>query len=113
MRAWNDIEKARHNHLIEEYDKSKENYEQAAELHQSVEQWRYLSNNYFAWASVEEAESLSRSKQNEKAKQAFRKALEFFDKSDKIYRNSHSDLLCAPLVFFFASIFAWERESTK
>ena len=83
MRAWSQIEQARHAHQTEDYIKAQACYEKAANLQRPVEPWRYLSPNYFAWASMEEAESLSRNEQTQKAKQTFQNALEQFSKAEK------------------------------
>jgi KaiC/GvpD/RAD55 family RecA-like ATPase len=78
MQAWSQIEQARFNHLIEEYEKAKQQYEKAAELHESTEHWSYLAPNYFAWANMEEAESLSRNEKIQQAKHTFQEALQHF-----------------------------------
>jgi KaiC/GvpD/RAD55 family RecA-like ATPase len=78
MKAWSQIEQARYSHSIEEYNKAKEHYKKSAELHESTEHWSYLAPNYFAWASMEEAESLSRKEKTQQAKQRFREALQKF-----------------------------------
>ena len=82
MQAWSQIEQARYAHSIDEYDKAKEHYKKSAELHESTEPWSYLTSNYFAWASVEEAESLSRQENSQKAKITFQKALDQFGKAE-------------------------------
>jgi KaiC/GvpD/RAD55 family RecA-like ATPase len=92
MSAWNQIEKARYNHSIEEYDKAKEHYEKAAKLHESSEPWTYLAPNYFAWASVEEAESLSRKEKTQQAKEAFQKALEQFSRSEESIKQKIGEI---------------------
>ncbi len=79
------IEQARHAHSIEEYEKAKQNYEKAAKLHESTGPWSYLAPNYFAWASVEEAEGLSRKENTQQAKEAFQKALEQFRIAEEIH----------------------------
>ncbi|MGD9130659.1 MAG: ATPase domain-containing protein [Candidatus Bathyarchaeota archaeon] len=81
MRAWSQIEQARYAHSIEDYDKAKEHYKKAAELHESSESWSYMTANFFAWANVEEAEGLSRSESTQQAKQTFQKANEQFGKA--------------------------------
>jgi len=78
MNAWNQIEKARHYHSIEDFIKAKEHYEKAALYHQSSEPWNYLASYYFAWANVEEAEGFSRRENTQKAKTTFQEALKQF-----------------------------------
>ncbi len=82
MRAWSRIEQAKHAHSIEDYDKARQNYEEAAKLHESTDSWNYLSSNYFAWANLEEAESLSRKENAQLAKEAFQKALDYFNQAE-------------------------------
>ena len=83
MQAWSQIEQAKYAHSIENYDEAEHDYENAAKLHQSTDSWRYLAPNYFAWASMEEAESLSRKENTQQAKDAFKKALEQFTTAEK------------------------------
>ena len=82
MRAWSQIEQARHNHSIEEYKEARHHYEKASKLHQSTEPWSYLAPKYFALASMEEAEGLSRKEKTQQAKEAFQKALDQFTKTE-------------------------------
>lgn len=83
MRAWAEIEKAKHNHQKQDYGNSREHYEKAATLHKSLKQWDYLAPNYFAWAQIENAENLSRQEQSEDAIQAFKKAIQLFSETQK------------------------------
>ena len=83
MQAWSQIEQARYNHSIEEYNKAKQHYEKASKLHELAKPWSYLASNYLAWTNVEEAEYLSRKENTRQAKQAFQKAIEQFDKAEK------------------------------
>jgi len=83
MQAWTEIEKARHYHTRQEYGSAKEHFEKAANLHESLKQWKYLAPNYAAWAQVEHAEELSRKEQNEEAVRAFEQAVNLFDETKK------------------------------
>jgi len=83
MRSWSQIEQARQNHSVESYEEARQNYEQAAKLHESTNSWNYLAPNYYAWASMEEAEGLSRKEKTQKAKQSFQKALQQFTIAEK------------------------------
>ena len=92
MKAWSQIEQARFNHSIEEYNKAKQNYEKAAMLHKSTDQWSYLVTNYFAWASMEEAEGLSRKENTQQAKEAFQRALEQFTVTEKSIKQKIQEI---------------------
>ena len=83
MRAWSEIEKARHHHERQEYGLAKEHFEKAAELHKSLKRWSYLEPNYSAWAKVEDAEELSRKEQSEEAAKAFDRASNLFSEAKK------------------------------
>jgi len=78
MRSWCEIEKARHHHAEKNFDRAKEHYEKATGLHESTERWSYLSQNYLAWARLEEAEDLSRREKTEEAKDLFQQAVSLF-----------------------------------
>ena len=83
MQAWSQIELARYYHCLEDYEKAAQHYEQAAERHESTSLWSYLTQNYYAWANMEKAESLSRNEQTELAKQTFQKALQQFNRAEE------------------------------
>ncbi|MGD9130559.1 MAG: ATPase domain-containing protein [Candidatus Bathyarchaeota archaeon] len=83
MRAWSQIEQAKYSHSIEEYEEARQHYEKAAKLHELTEKWSYLASNYLAWASMEEAEGLSRGENTQQAELAFQKALEHFTIAEK------------------------------
>jgi hypothetical protein len=87
MQAWGEIEKARHCHTREEYDKAKEHYEKVADLHKSTERWKRLSCNYLAWARLEEAEDLSRREETEEAIDFFHAASDLFLEAKKSARG--------------------------
>jgi len=78
MGAWSEIEKARHYHSEKLYGEAKEHYTKTAELHESTDNWSYLAPNYWAWANLEEAESLSREEQTQEAKGLFENAANMF-----------------------------------
>ena len=78
MKAWSQIEQARYNHSIEDYNKAREYYKNAAILHNLTESWSYVAPNYFALANMEEAENLSRKENPQQAKEIFQKAYEQF-----------------------------------
>ena len=92
MSAWSQIEKGRYCHSIENYENAKEHYEKAAHLHESSEFWSYLSPNYFAWASLEEAENLSRKENTHQAIQKFQKTFELFSAADDSLKQKLEDI---------------------
>ncbi len=84
LKAWSEIEKAKHHHARQEPASSKEHYSKAAELHMSTGKWSFLSTNYSAWAHVESAEDLSQRERGEESIEAFREASRLFTDSKKI-----------------------------
>ena len=78
MKAWSEIEKARDHHAEKQYGLAKEHYEKAAQLHESVERWNHLAQNYLALAKLEEAENLSRQEQTRKARDLFQQTAKLF-----------------------------------
>ncbi len=78
MKAWNEIEKAKHHHAQKRYGRAKEHYDKATNLHKSTERWSYLGPNYLAWSQLEEAEDISRREEPEKAKNVFERAAKMF-----------------------------------
>jgi len=100
MQAWSQIEKARHYHVKQEYSQAKKHYEKAASLHKSAKSWKYLTQNYLAWAQLEDGEDLSRAEQSQQAIQAFGEAAELFRgakrnlrvESDRIKNADEKDL---------------------
>ena len=83
MKAWSQIEQAKYSHFIEDYYKAKKHYENAANLHELAKPWGYLATNYYAWANMEEAESLSRRENTQQARHKFQKAYEKFCNSEE------------------------------
>ena len=92
MEAWYEIEKARHYHGKQEYGSAKEHYEKAATLHKSLKQWSYLAPNYSAWASIENAEDLSRKERSEDAILAFEQAAKLFNETKKSLQTELSNI---------------------
>jgi KaiC/GvpD/RAD55 family RecA-like ATPase len=88
MQSWNEIEKAKYHHAKKQYGQAKEHYEKAANLHKSTERWNYLSQNYLAWARLEEAEDLSRGEKT-------REAIQLFQKAAKLFREANNTLQVA------------------
>ncbi len=87
MRAWAEIEQARHSQFRQDYGLARTHYDKAAELHSMTEKWGYLSVNYLAWAQVECGEDLSRNDDSVGAARSFRLATELFAKSVEMIRH--------------------------
>lgn len=86
MQAWAEIERARQHHVRQEYGLAKESFGKAANLHESLKKWNYLTSNYRAWAQLEDAEESSRREQSQEAIQAFEQANELFNETGKSLR---------------------------
>ena len=93
MQAWSQIEQARYYHSIEDYEAAKKHYEKAAKLHESVSPWSYLTPNYLAWAKMEEAETLSRKEETQKAKQSFQETIEQFDIAKESFKQKLKEIV--------------------
>jgi len=87
MKAWAQIEHAKHSNARQEPAIAKEHYNKAAELHESTAKWRYLSTNYSAWAHLENAEDLSQREACEESIKAFREAARLFKDSEMNMRD--------------------------
>jgi tetratricopeptide (TPR) repeat protein len=88
MKAWSEIERAKHRHRREEYAVAKKHFERAAEMHKSLEHWDFLASNYEAWANVELAEELSRNESSEQASEAFDRAARLFIESESSIKTN-------------------------
>jgi len=81
LEAWAEFEKAKRNHAQQEYQQARDHFERAAELHEGLPKWRFLSSNYRAWALVDSGEAASREDRYEEAEQSFTEASALFRKS--------------------------------
>lgn len=81
MKAWSEIKKAKQHNLQKQYDKVKEHYEKAADLHKSIKRWNYLHKNYLAWAGLAEAEELSHNDKSKDARDLFQEIADIFEES--------------------------------
>lgn len=81
LQAWSLTEKAKHNHIEEEYSQSRAYYEKAANIYKELKLWSYLAPNYSAWAHLEHGEDLSRKEKIKEAKVTFQQAAELFTKA--------------------------------
>jgi len=78
MQAWSEFEKAKLAHQKAQYEESKTHYEDAAKLLKSTKRWSYLAPNFTAWATLEQAEDLSKKDKSEEARQVFQLAAHQF-----------------------------------
>jgi len=81
MQAWSEFEKAKLTHQKEQYEQSKTHYENSANLLKPTKRWRYLASNFAAWATLEQAEDLSKREKSEDARQAFQLAAQQFSEA--------------------------------
>jgi KaiC/GvpD/RAD55 family RecA-like ATPase/tetratricopeptide (TPR) repeat protein len=93
MQAWKNIEQAKYYHTREDYQKARTSYEKAGKLHEKLEDWNYLSPNYFAWANMEEAEELSRTENPQKAIENFQNAISYFNKTENNIKSKNIENL--------------------
>ncbi|MEJ2241945.1 MAG: ATPase domain-containing protein, partial [Candidatus Bathyarchaeota archaeon] len=82
MEAWNEIEQAKYNHSREKYLQARTHYENAGKFHEELDDWNYLSPNYFAWAKIEQAEEQSRTEKPQEAIKNFQDAKGYFQKTE-------------------------------
>ena len=92
MKAWSEIKQAKHYNLEKQYEKVKDHYERAAELHNSTKRWGYLSKNYLAWARLAEAEALSQKGQTVDAKNLFHEIAQMFEDSKKAIESHRKNI---------------------
>jgi len=81
LEAWAEFEEAKRNHAQQEYQQARDHFERAAELHEGLPKWRFLSSNYRAWALVDSGEAASREDRYEEAERSFTEASALFRKS--------------------------------
>jgi len=78
MQAWSEFEKAKLAHEREEYEQSKTHYENASNLLKSSKHWSYLAPNFSAWATLEQAEDLTKREKSDESSRAFQLAAHQF-----------------------------------
>jgi hypothetical protein len=83
MEAWSAFESAKLLHGEKKYLLAKEKYENIAKIYDKSRRWGYLSQNYNAWAKLEEAEDFSRKEKMDDAKSYFEAASSLFESSAK------------------------------
>jgi hypothetical protein len=87
MKAWSEIENAKHAHNNEKYAVAVNHYQQTSNLLKQSKSWNYLSSNFFAWSLLEQAEDLSRRDNCKESIAAFEKAVELLQESERILRT--------------------------
>jgi KaiC/GvpD/RAD55 family RecA-like ATPase len=84
MKAWSEISFAKRAHNAEEYATATQYYEKSSQLLRQSKSWLYLSQNFYAWSLLEQAEDLSRNEKGEESIKAFEKAIKFLKESKRI-----------------------------
>ena len=92
MEAWAEFEKAKQAHLDKNYLGAKDHYQSIASIFESTQRWNYLTHNYQAWASLEEAEAHSMKENPQDAIQSFNKAIELFEASKTSVQTKLNEL---------------------
>jgi KaiC/GvpD/RAD55 family RecA-like ATPase len=87
MLAWSEIEQAKYSHSRENYHQARIHYENAAKLHEKLDNWKYLSSNYLAWSKVEQAEEISRTEKPQEAINNFQHASKYFKETKSNIKN--------------------------
>ena len=87
MLAWSEIEKAKYSHSRENYYQARIHYENAAKLHEKLDNWKYLSSNYLAWSKIEQAEEMSRTEKPQEAINNFQDASKYFKETKSKIKN--------------------------
>ncbi len=90
--AWNMIEKAKAFHRMSNYQKAKENYENACEILKELPSFDYEAYYCSAWAMQEEAEQLSRQEEHEDAFERYEATRKSFDSAIKSLEEPSNSL---------------------
>jgi len=83
MKAWSEIERAKFAHNNEEYATAMEHYERTSNLLKYTKLWGYLTSNFLAWSSLEQAEDLSRKERVTESIKIFQKAADLFKEAQE------------------------------
>jgi hypothetical protein len=86
MEAWKEIEQGKHGHKRQEYGLAQNHFEKAADLHKSSKHWCYLTQNYKAWARMENAEEQSRKGLEEEAREGLQVSSDLFGEANREIR---------------------------
>ncbi|MGD0405585.1 MAG: ATPase domain-containing protein [Candidatus Bathyarchaeia archaeon] len=84
MKAWSEIEMAKRAHNDEKYETAMNHYEKSSQLLRQSKSWMYLSQNFYAWSLLEQAEDLSRKENSKESIEAFQEAIKFLQESKRI-----------------------------
>jgi KaiC/GvpD/RAD55 family RecA-like ATPase len=84
MKAWSEIAFAKRAHNEEEYDVATRHYEKTSQLLRQSKSWLYLSENFYAWSLLEQAEDLSRKEKSEESIESFEKAIKLLKGSKRM-----------------------------
>lgn len=84
MKAWSEIEFAKLAHSEEKYEAAMQHYEKTSQLLRQSKSWMYLSQNFYAWSLLEQAEDLSRKENSQESIEAFQEAIKFLQESKRI-----------------------------
>ena len=87
MRAWSEIELAKHAHNSEEYENAMYHYESTYKILKQSKSWGYMSLNYYAWSLHEQAENLSRKENSAESIQYFKSAITYLKQSKSALEN--------------------------
>jgi len=85
MKAWAEIENARHERENENYARSGEHYRKCSHHLETAKRWVYQSSYYFAWSFLEHGEQLSRLDKS-------RDAIKAFDEAGRTFGGSVNSL---------------------
>jgi KaiC/GvpD/RAD55 family RecA-like ATPase len=84
MKAWSEIEMAKHAHNDEKYASARNHYERSSQLLRQSKTWMYLSLNLYAWALLEQAEDLSRKENSKDSIDTFQQAIKSLQESKRV-----------------------------
>ena len=87
MKAWSEIAFAKRAHNEEKYEIAMQHYEKTSQLLRQSKSWLYLSQNFYAWSLLEQAEDLSRKEKGRESIEAFEEAIKFQKESKRILSN--------------------------
>jgi KaiC/GvpD/RAD55 family RecA-like ATPase len=86
MKAWSEIQTAKLAHTAEQYATAMQHYEKTSDLLKQSKTWSFLTTNFSAWSLLEQAEDLSRKEKCTEAIDAFKKAVNLFEESQRTLR---------------------------
>jgi hypothetical protein len=78
MKAWSEIDMARHQAALQRYDEATASYSKSSELLRGSKKWEHMADHFAAWANLEAAEALSARERFSEATAAFSVARDMF-----------------------------------